>query len=310
MPPRKPEVDPTSWAGDLCTFRFAGARPAAQLAAAANMGAAQLFSARDSANDFTCNVAGTDGLCNSVARGSSSIARFDPMTPTAALRDAPTDGWVLWWWSAFFPDHRLLAISPPSVPTETGSAGSVLGAGPQLPGQAEGQTPRFISGAMTRAAPAWRGRRRARRGERGARRRGRGGARTRGGRRAGRAADGGDVAVGGGDAALGALEALRERLRVRFGGGGASSACASRRCSTTSRAAGRARPAAPPAARPPDASLPAGGRGAGARGGPRSLAGPRWRTGSCGGATTRRRRRRSLRGDGGAARARRQASTL
>ena len=44
------------------------------------MGAAQLFSARDSANDFTCNVAGTDGLCNSVARGSSSIARFDPVS--------------------------------------------------------------------------------------------------------------------------------------------------------------------------------------------------------------------------------------
>ena len=128
MPPRKPEVDPTSWAGDLCTFRFAGARPAAQLAAAANMGAAQLFSARDSANDFTCNVAGTDGLCNSVARGSSSISRFDPVTPTAALRDAPTDGWVLWWWSAFSADHRLhAAISPPSVPTETmESAGSML----------------------------------------------------------------------------------------------------------------------------------------------------------------------------------------
>ena len=101
---------------------------AAQLAAAANMGAAQLFSARDSANDFTCNVAGTDGLCNSVARGSSSIARFDPVTPTAALRDAPTDGWVLWWWSAFSADHRLhAAISPPSVPTETmESAGSML----------------------------------------------------------------------------------------------------------------------------------------------------------------------------------------
>ena len=128
MPPRKPEVDPTSWAGDLCTFRFAGARPAAQQAAAANMGAAQLFSARDSANDFTCNVAGTDGLCNSVARGGSSIARFDPVTPTSALRDAPTDGWVLWWWSAFSADHRLhAAISPPSVPTEAmESAGSML----------------------------------------------------------------------------------------------------------------------------------------------------------------------------------------
>ena len=128
MPPRKPEVDPTSWAGAAGTFRFAGARPAAQLAAAANMGAAQLFSARDSANDFTCNVAGIGGLCNSVARGSSSIARFDPVTPTAALRDAPTDGWVLWWWSAFSADHRLhAAISPPSVPTETmESAGSML----------------------------------------------------------------------------------------------------------------------------------------------------------------------------------------
>ena len=128
MPPRKPEVDPTSWAGAAGTLRFAGARPAAQLAAAANMGAAQLFSARDSANDFTCNVAGTDGLCNSVARGSSSIARFDPVTPTAALRDAPTDGWVLWWWSAFSADHRLhAAISPPSVPTEAmESAGSML----------------------------------------------------------------------------------------------------------------------------------------------------------------------------------------
>ena len=126
--PRKPEVDPTSWAGAAGTLRFAGARPAAQLAAAANMGAAQLFSARDSANDFTCNVAGTDGLCNSVARGSSSIARFDPVTPTAALRDAPTDGWVLWWWSAFSADHRLhAAISPPSVPTEAmESAGSML----------------------------------------------------------------------------------------------------------------------------------------------------------------------------------------
>ena len=126
MPPRKPEVDPTSWAGDLCTFRFAGARPAAQLAAAANMGAAQLFSARDSANDFTCNVAGTDGLCNSVARGSSSISRFDPVTPTAALRDAPTDGWVRW--SAFSADHRLhAAILHPVLPTEAmESAGSML----------------------------------------------------------------------------------------------------------------------------------------------------------------------------------------
>ena len=63
-----------------------------------------------------------------MARGSSSIARFDPVTPTAALRDAPTDGWVLWWWSAFSADHRLhAAISPPSVPTEAmESAGSML----------------------------------------------------------------------------------------------------------------------------------------------------------------------------------------
>ena len=63
-----------------------------------------------------------------MARGSSSIARFDPVTPTSALRDAPTDGWVLWWWSAFSADHRLhAAISPPSVPTEAmESAGSML----------------------------------------------------------------------------------------------------------------------------------------------------------------------------------------
>ena len=92
------------------------------------MGAAQLFSARDSSSDFTCNVAGTDGLCNSVARGSSSIARFDPVTPTAALRDALTDGWVRWWGAAFSADHRLhAAISPPSVPTEAmESSGSML----------------------------------------------------------------------------------------------------------------------------------------------------------------------------------------